>query len=454
MPNAVIGQSGLEYEYDSYLRAGDTLHLSISSALQRAGQHSLAHAIATNPGASGGAFVAMNPENGQILAMGSNPTFDPTDFTHPMTEAYYKSKYGPNSGDPQFNRAIASAGPVGSVFTPLTAIAALQSGAWRVDQSYDDTGQFCFPNTTLCLRNSGNAAYGVVNVTDAIRTSDDGLFYDLEVRLNADPVTHPNGGALQRWARAFGIGQATGVDLPGEASGALPSPSYLRLLAKEETQCENATGPYKGHPRHPASQGGCGISNAQSADWTVGDNVNTAVGQGDVQVTPLQLAVAYAALANGGTVVTPHVGASVTAAGGATRHDDRPARRRDTSGSTHARWPPSAPGCARPCRHPGGAARDVFGSFPEQVYGRTGTAQHNGQQDYAWFAGYVPASATRHAVVVVRDDRAGRLRRGRGRARRAPDPVAVVLRQARPVHPGDVNHAVAQRRACAAPFTP
>ena len=425
-PNAVIGQSGLEYEYDKYLRGvdgnekvsvnaigqfegdlpgkkavqGNTLKLSLDVDLQKVGEAALQQSIGTNPPATGGAFIAMDPRNGQILAMGSNPTFDPTDFTHPMTQAYYNSKYGLNSGDPQFNRAIASAGPDGSTFKPITAIAALESGAWTTSDTYDDPGQFCFPGTTLCLRNAGGAAYGALNLIDAIKVSDDVFFYHLGYLLNADPVQHPNGGALQQWAREFGIGQSPGIDLPNVASGALPSPSYLGVLAKEEKQCENAVGPYKGHPKHPAALGGCGISNAQSQYWTVGDNVNTAVGQGDDQVTPLQLSMVYAALANGGTIVRPHVGMQIDSPDGQVVQNFAPPAQR------HLNIDPAyldavTTGLREAASAPGGTSADVFSNFGEPVYGKTGTAQHNGQQDYAWYACYVPPSATTRPIVVV-----------------------------------------------------
>jgi penicillin-binding protein 2 len=343
----------------------------------------------------------MNPVNGQIYAMGSNPSFDPTDFTHPMSTAYYNSKYGPNSDAPQFNRAIASAGPDGSTFKPITAIAALESGIWSVTDTYDDTGQYCFQGSPpLCLRNAGGVANGALDLVNAIRVSDDVFFYNLGAKLNFDPATHPNGGPLQVWAHKLGIGRKTGVDLPGESSGALPSQTYLNVLAKEEAQCEKAIGPYKGHPKHPASQGGCGISNAQSRYWTVGDNVNTAVGQGNDQLTPLQLAVAYSAIANMGTVVRPHVGMQVDSPDGTVLQNFAPAPER------HLNINPFyldtiRTGLREAASAPGGTSASVFGNFPQQVYGKTGTAQHNGQQDYAWYACFVPPQATSKPIVVI-----------------------------------------------------
>jgi penicillin-binding protein 2 len=132
----------------------------------------------------------------------------------------------------------------------------------------------------------------------------------------------------------------------------------------------------------------------------VGDNVNLAVGQGDVQVTPLQLAVAYAALANGGTVVRPHVGLDVQAANGTVlqKVDPPPVR--------HIHIDPLyldtiRAGLRAAASQPGGTSYDVMGNFPEQVYGKTGTAQYTGQNDYSWYACFVPPTATTRPIVVV-----------------------------------------------------
>jgi penicillin-binding protein 2 len=370
--------TGAEYEYGSALRAGDTLRLSLDAKLQQAGQVALLDSLIANRGASGGSFVALNPDNGQVLAMGS-------------------SSSGHSS---RVNAAIGAAGSTGSVLTPLTALAALQSGTWNVNEIYDDTGQFCFPRTQDCLHNSGHAAYGDVNLVSAIRVSDDTFFYNLAARMNVDRA---QGGALQRWASEFGIGRLTGVDLPGEVSGTLPTPGWQANRNKLEMECENATGPFKGDRKHPAADGGCGIAITPEEPWTVGDNVNLAVGQGDVQVTPLQLAVAYAALANGGNIVTPHVGQDLeTTTGTVVKRIDPPIRR-------HLNVNPLSrqtilEGLRQAASQPGGTSADVFGDFPEQVYGKTGTAQYISggvEEDYAWYAGFVPATATNKPIVVV-----------------------------------------------------
>jgi penicillin-binding protein 2 len=423
---AIVGQSGLEWEYDQYLRgydgterikvnsagqyegsekgrapiAGDDLRLSLNLPLQAVGQRSLQHSIDLNAPGAGGAFVAMDPQNGAIYAMGSLPTFKPSIFAQPfIPQRQYRQLTDASSNYPLLNRATQTAGPTGSTFKPITAVAALESGAWQVNETYDDTGKYCFPGTTQCLYNAGKAAYGSVDMVSAIKYSDDVFFYNLGARTNVDA---PAGGALQKWARAFGIGQPTGIDLPGETDGTLPTPAWRAHRNQLEKECDDATGPFKGKPKH--KPGGCGLVIYPFEYWTVGDNVNTAVGQGDDQVTPLQLAVAYAALANGGTVVTPHLGLDIqTASGTIVQRFNPPAVRHLDLNPTYRNT--ILEGLREAASSSGGTSDDVMGNFPEQVYGKTGTAQHflpgNVEQDYAWYACFVPASVTGKPIVVV-----------------------------------------------------
>jgi penicillin-binding protein 2 len=421
-PNAIIGQSGLEGWYDRYLRgtqgsenvqvdalgratgvnsktnpiAGHNLALSIDAKLQRVGQQALQTSIASNPGATAGSFVAMNPVNGQVYALGSVPSFDPTVFTHTLSESTYKSLTNANGGDPLLNRAIQSAGPTGSTFKPITATAALQSGDWSTGDIFDDTGQYCVSGQ--CRHNAGNAVDGSLDLVNAIRVSSDDFFYNLGVKTNVDPYQHPGGGPLDQWARNFGIGRPTGIDLPGEDTGTLPSPRWRNERNRLEAECDRAVGPFKGKPKHPP--GGCGIADGTNRPWSVGDNENLAVGQGDVQATPLQLAVAYSALANGGTVVRPHIGLDVQNPDGTVLQKIDPPPARHLSINPFYLETIRA-GLRAAASQAGGTSADVMGSFPEQVYGKTGTAQYTGQPDYSWYACFVPPSATSKPIVVV-----------------------------------------------------
>jgi penicillin-binding protein 2 len=409
--NAIVGQSGLEWYYDRYLRGvdgtervqvdalgrpagnvgasqplqGHSLKLSLDMSIQKAGQDALQQAISANPPAAAGAFVAMNPDSGEVYAMGSLPTFDPNIFAKPVSASAYTQLNNKASNFPLINRAIMSAYPTGSTFKPITATAALQSGAWGVDQTYDDTGQFCVG--VECRHNAGNATYGVLNLTDALRVSSDVFFYNLGAQINVDPIKHPNGGALQHWAHLYGIGQKTGIDLGGETSGNLPTPKWRIRVDNEELRCERK--------HHVPS---CGIADGRT--WSVGDNINLAVGQGDVLVTPLQLAVAYSAIANGGAVVRPHLGLEVDSPDGTVLQKISPAP------SRHLNIAPTyldtiRAGLRGAASQPGGTSVDVMGDFPQQVYGKTGTAQRNGQADQSWYACFVPDTATNKPILVV-----------------------------------------------------
>ena len=419
-PSAVVGQSGLEWSYNRALQgtdgdekvqvnslgqftrvlsevppiAGNNLKLSLDMALQSVGQQALQQSIDNNPPADGGAFVAMNPVNGQIYAMGSLPTFDPNIFTKPVPESVYLALNNPASNYPLLNRAIQSVGPTGSTFKPITATAALESSAWSVDDVFDDTGQYCFSGQ--CRHNAGNAVDGSLQLVDAIRVSSDDFFYNLGVLTN-NPA--PNGGALQYWAHQYGIGRQTGVDIGGEEAGNLPTPNWRAQVDQVELECEKKHHVPPSEYFTPAAS--CGI--ADGRPWSVGDNENLAVGQGDVQVTPLQLAVAYSAIANRGTIVRPHVGLDVQNADGIVLQTINPPPVR------HLNIDPLyldtiREGLREAASVPGGTSADVFGNFPEQVYGKTGTAQYitdGVEQDYAWYACFVPPGATSKPIVVV-----------------------------------------------------
>jgi penicillin-binding protein 2 len=439
----IVGQSGLEAQYDSFLRGkdgyqqvqvnalnqptgdlgthdpvgGHNLKLSLNAQLQRVGEQSLAESMGLNA-SPGGSFVAMNPDTGTVYAMGSLPSFDPSIFTGNLSQAKYDQLTNPNSGDALLNRATQSAGPTGSTFKPITATAALQSGEWTTDSLFTDNGTFCVGTgaATQCRHNAGHAVDGTLTLTDALRVSSDDFFYNLGARLNVDPSKARNGGPLDTWAYKFGIGAHTDVDLPNEAIGTLPTPAWREGRNKLEAECDAATGPFRwtapdgkhtSAHRHKGwrrsqkhAPGGCGIADGTNRPWSIGDNESLAVGQGDVQVTPLQLAVAYSVLANGGTVVRPHFGLDVQDQDGTVLQTINP--------------PPSGhlpinpfyrqtilDGLHEAAQSSGGTSDDVMGKFPMTVYGKTGTAQYINQPDYAWYACFVIDHTNNRPILVV-----------------------------------------------------
>jgi penicillin-binding protein 2 len=388
-PGDLIGQDGVEYAYDRYLRGragetrvqvdslgrpkgqlsavppkpGDNLELSIDSGVQAAGEAGLA--------ARGlpGAFVAMDIRNGQMLGLGSYPTFDPSVFTKPLTQSEYSALTSDSTNAPLTDRAIRGLYPTGSTFKPITAMGALNGGVITTSTPITDPGYLTVGGITF--HNAGGGAYGTLSLPSALQVSDDVFFYTLGLRMNGT-------NQLQKWAHLLGIGTATGIDLPGESKGLLPTPAWRNRLY------------HKGLTDRP---------------WSAGDNINLAVGQGDVQVDPLQLADAYAAIGNGGTLVRPHVGMQVVDTAGRVVQELKPPPRRHVPVNPEYR---SAilEGLHMAAQSPGGTSYSVFGGFPVPVSGKTGTAQRTGQEDQSWYSVLAPYPNPR-VVVTVTVERGG-----------------------------------------------
>ncbi|HET9119497.1 MAG TPA: penicillin-binding protein 2 [Solirubrobacterales bacterium] len=388
-PGDIIGQAGVEYTYDKFLRgtagaeriqvdalgrprgtlgnqpaqAGDNLRLTLDSGLQETGEAAL-HAKGLP-----GAFVAMNVHTGAILGMGSYPTYDPSFYTQPHTTAQYDA-FADQPGDPLVDRADQGGYPTGSAFKPITATAALEDGLITPSTIFDDTGSLDIGG--LVVHNAGGAANGPIDMTTALQVSSDVYFFNLGLHAQASG----NGGQIQDWAFKYGLGRKPQVDLPDATAGLIPTPAWRNRVFRSHKN------PYIDRP------------------WNQGDNVNLAVGQGDVMVTPLQLARAYAALANGGTLVRPHVGGSVVNIHGKTvrKIDPRPQRHLRISNETRS---VILDGLHRAADEPGGTSYPVMGSFPIPVAGKTGTAERQGQQDQSWYSVVAPYNDPQIVVTVT-----------------------------------------------------
>ena len=412
-----IGQSGLEARYDKYLRGrdgytnvvvnamgtrddqrkasvreyvqGQRLRLTIDSSLEKAGDEALKQAIARSQfGASAGAYVAMDPTNGAILAMGSQPSFDANIFARPFSERTYQSLISNRTSAPLLNRATESGYPTGSVFKPVTALAALETHLISPTEKYNDTGEFEYGNPPQHYQNAKKAVNGPVDMSDAIKKSSDVYFF----RLGAQAA---GGTAIQRWARKLGFGRTTGLDVPGERPGLVPDARWRNGEHAKYTACAKKAHVPEGTTAALYKCGGI------ERDWVGGDNVNLAVGQGDLQATPLQVAVAYSALANGGTIVRPHVGAAIEdgQGGDVEEFSVRPRRKvKIDQGALQV----VRDGLRRAAQEPGGTSHDVFAGWDMKahpVYGKTGTAQRGNDPDQAWYACWVMDKA--HPIVVV-----------------------------------------------------
>ena len=413
---------GLERQYDSYLRGvdgtarlvvdaqgqrddqrtasvtepkqGEQLKLTLDLGLQEAGDRALRHALASSKyPTDAGAWVAMDPRDGAIYGMGSQPGFDADVFARPFSERTYEALTSPDRGAPLLDRVTESAYPTGSTFKPVTALAALESGLIAPGDTIDDTGSWSLG--TQHYQNAGGAAFGVLDTADALKVSSDIFFFQLGAYAD------DRGGLIQRWARQLGFGHRTGIDLPGESPGLVPDRGWRTRGYRAYLACVKKAGLAVGST--PALYRCGGIDKP----WTPGDDVNLAVGQGDLQATPLQLAVAYAAIANDGTIVRPHLGNAIEDADGAKVQDLRFKPRRKVKLDAGDRQV-VLDGLRRAAGEEGGTSADVFAGWPQRyrVYGKTGTAERRPNPDQAWYACFVN-DPKRPLVVVVTVEKGG-----------------------------------------------
>jgi penicillin-binding protein 2 len=417
-----IGQNGLEAAYDKYLRGTDgsyrievnaagerrqaftakkptpgrTLKLTLHQELQHTGEQ----AIRNIGGGRPGAFVAMNPQTGAIYAMGSLPTYDPRDAAPGRfsTTAAYDAHFGEEAGAPLINRADESAYPTGSTFKPITALAALSSGVVTPGEIFNDEG--CFQtgarkNVDVAC-NAGHEVNGPVNLVSALKVSSDVYFYRLGKLMYEKLPAQP----LQRWAYAMGMGRRTGIDVPGEHKGTIPSPQWVRDLVKAELKCRK-----KKKDHSP-----CGIADP-TASWNPGDNENFAVGQGALQATPLQMAVAYSTIINSGRVPRPFLAQQIqdTNNGRIERIDPPSARKVD---GIKPQWRQAImDGLYAAANDPKGTSKQVFDNgWPRSrypIFGKTGTAERfygpaQAEIDQSWYVAYsYDRNPNNRPIIVV-----------------------------------------------------
>jgi penicillin-binding protein 2 len=384
---ARVGQSGIEYAYDRYLRgrdgasrfqvdalgnfrselrevqpeAGRQLRLSVDFDVQRAGQQAIAGTKA--------AFVVMDVKSGEVRALGSSPSFDPNIFAKRIRQSDYDSLSSKANGEPLVNRATQSVYPTGSTFKLVTSVAALEGGLITPDTVQYDGGSIRVGGVTF--KNAGGAVHGPVALRKALSVSSDVFFYNLGREAN----NFGDGNLIQDWAKRLGMGRHTGIELPGDSAGFIPTEAAVNKRAKELPEIYSP--------------------------WTIGQNINLAVGQGYLQVAPLQLAVAYAAVANGGYVVRPHLGERVEDAGGRVIQEfNQPSRRKlDIKPQNRQAI---LDGLRMAASAPGGTSAGVFKDFPIPVAGKTGTAEKGaGRADQSWYAALAPFPNPRYVVITT-----------------------------------------------------
>jgi penicillin-binding protein 2 len=333
----------------------------------------------------------MDPRDGAVLALGSYPSFDANVFAKPLSQRRYDELNSEENGAPLFNRAIAATYPTGSTFKVVTAMAALQEGLITPASTIVDSGVFKLGDREF--KNAKDAVFGALQLPRALQVSSDVFFYNLGAEANA------RGPIIQEWARRLGIGRKTGIDIPGEFEGLVPDSKWRNEGYDEYLKCTKKN---KVTPVTTEALLACG---GIERPWSTGDNVNLSVGQGDLQATPLQLATAYATIANGGRVVRPHLGLAVEDGSGRLVEEIRKPPRRRVDFSDENRQA-IMDGLRAAASADGGTSADVFRDFPYPVYGKTGTAERAPNPDQSWYAAYVD-HPTRPIVVVTTIEKGG-----------------------------------------------
>ena len=368
---------------------GKDLTLTIDLDLQRVAESELDAAIERARGAGysgkGGAVVAMDPRNGEILAMASRPSYDPQLFvggisgTREMrTFEYLNSEY---ANSPFTNRAITGGYPAASAFKPFTGIAGLVFGVIDAYTTVTDTGACWRPTgvTVGCWQswreNSPNYQYlgphGTQNYAEALKDSNDKFFWQVADWLwNATDDKN----WLPRFYERFGFGHLTGVDLPAESAGRVPTSGWEKSWHEQ-------------------------MGTPEQAFWSVGDWVNLAIGQGDVLVSPLQLVRAYSAIENGGTLVTPHVGREVRDQNGELVKKINP----DPAGQVNVddAYLQNTIEGLRGVTEPKGTAGSVFKGSRLPTVGKSGTGEMTGGEYVNWFVGWTENQEQPLVVAVT-----------------------------------------------------
>jgi penicillin-binding protein 2 len=407
-----VGKDGVERQYDSYLRGRDgfrlvevdatgkpvevlkenpadtgyNLYLTIDAKVQAAAENALEEGLKrartdvaglgfTN--AAAGAVVAMDPRNGEIVAMASYPEYDPEKWVGGISTVDFAAYNSPESNRPLYNRAMSGLYPAGSTFKPFVALAAMDAGLLTWDEKHDCFGRYKLPIGTGSSQTFQiwkcwvyPNGHKTVNLYQAIEQSCDFYFYNVGKKTYEQPTP-----VLQNGVRRFGFGRSTGIDLPGETeSSVVPDKVWAR---------EHGT------------------------EWKTGDEINLAIGQGYLQTTPLQLAVALSALVNGGTVWVPHIGLQITDSSNRVVSTMQTEKRSEL-GMKQEYIDVVKQGMVLVCNDKLGTAYWLWRNFSVDVAGKTGTSQVvginlNGTKvdDYALFMGYAPANSTTEPQIVV-----------------------------------------------------
>ncbi len=380
----IVGKNGLELEYENYLRgqhgvtrletyasggtgrpvgsrpavAGRNLNLFLDGNLQsKLTEVMMRHLAAA--GFTKAAAVAVDPKSGGVLAMQSLPTFDSNIFAARLSPETFKNLFE-NKNQPMFNRAVGGVYPPGSTLKPFLGLAALQEKIVDDTTTIYDSGVITVGSQDF----RGWKPLGVVDIYKAIALSSNIFFYT--VGGGYGPIAGLGPERIGDYLKRFGFSKLTQIDLPGESAGFIPDPDWKRLVKRE--------------------------------GWFVGDTYNMSIGQGFIQVTPLQLALATAAIANNGTLFKPRVVKSISGADGQTIKSIEPEilNKNFVDAESLA--------IIRKAMHEtvvAGSARSLS-ALPGSAGGKTGTAQTGvGHNTHAWFTVFAPYEDPKVALTII-----------------------------------------------------
>lgn len=422
-PDSNVGKTGVEQAFENELRgvpgvrrievdangrpvrtieeqsaeSGNDIQLTIDIELQQRAEAELAAQLVSLRGsarAPAGSVVLLDPRDGAVLAMASHPTFDPADFVNGIsTQRYEQLTGGDDAENPLTNRAITGQYAPGSTFKPITAYAALSTGMITEHTSYADGGTYtisgCPAGGPGCtLSNAGGQGHGTVDLARSLTVSSNVYYFWLGDRFYAESAQYGDG--IQEAARAFGLGSRTGVALPGEAGGVVPDAAWKQALFESMPEDQQALG---------------------DPNWYPGDSANIAAGQGDMLATPLQMARAYAMLANGGTLHEPRIVQRIL---GPDEDPEDPEAGRPLEAVVLEEMP-FPPEWREPIlrgligvAQPGGTAAEAFAGWDHQswpVASKTGTAEVEARDDdFAVYGAFGPAEAPEYVAFTVLEE--------------------------------------------------
>jgi penicillin-binding protein 2 len=433
----LVGQAGLEAQYDSQLRGqvgtqvvsvnaagdvtgtvnekapvnGDDLVTSLNAPLQADVQDVLADAVAKaraegNKSDQGAAIVMTT--TGRVVAMASYPDYNPSVWTGGISQAEFNDLFGTSDGEPVINWTTQGEYAPGSTFKVTSTAAAVADG-YPLDGLYDCPASVSVGSQTF--KNDGEPNLGDMTFAEALIQSCDTVYYNLGIDMynNDDPSANrqpsPNAPVqkMQKMELDWGFGQDTGIDLPAESTGTIPTRQWLYYLWKDNAHtgqdwCKNGRqyGSYVQQIEWQDCQSGW--------QWEPGQAAIAAIGQGYVTVTPVQLADAYAALANGGTLYSPRIGEALVSPSGQVVQKINPPviRHLPVSSYTLSYIRSALAGVVTQ-----GTAAAAFGGFPLNqvcVAGKTGTAQNFGVNATSVFASFAPCNNPKYVVLVMVPD--------------------------------------------------